>query len=95
MVIRSVVPLSVAKVAGALYAMLGLIIGAMISLIAVAGGLSNLGSEGAVFSVIFGMGAVVLLPILYGGMGFVMSLVMAWLYNVVAGMVGGVEIDVL
>jgi len=27
-------------------------------------------------------------------LGFVMSLVAAWLYNLVAGMVGGIELDV-
>lgn len=93
MVIKSVVPLSVAKLAGALYGLLGLLIGAMVSLVALVGGLANLGSEGAGFSMFFGMGAVLFFPILYACMGFVMSLIMAWLYNVVAGMVGGVEID--
>jgi hypothetical protein len=42
---------------------------------------------------LFGIGAIVLLPILYGCLGFVMTLLMAWLYNVAAGIVGGVEIQ--
>jgi hypothetical protein len=41
---------------------------------------------------VFGVGAVVILPIFYGVMGGLMGLLMAWLYNLVAGFVGGVEI---
>jgi hypothetical protein len=40
-----------------------------------------------------GVGAIVFLPILYGGCGFVFTLLGAWLYNAVAGLVGGVEMD--
>jgi hypothetical protein len=36
----------------------------------------------------------VFLPITYGIMGFVMTLIMAALYNGLAKLVGGVEIDV-
>jgi hypothetical protein len=93
MVIRSVDPLSCAKIAGSLYAILGLIFGALFSLAAMAGafasGDNDLGAMGAVF----GVGAIVLLPILYGCLGFVTTLLMAWLYNVVSGIVGGVEIQ--
>ena len=32
-------------------------------------------------------------PILYGGLGFVFTMLAAVLYNVVAGMVGGIELD--
>ena len=42
----------------------------------------------------FGAGAIVILPILYGGLGFVATLIAAWVYNVVAGIVGGIELDV-
>jgi hypothetical protein len=35
----------------------------------------------------------VLFPILYGVMGFIFTLIAAWIYNGVAGMVGGIEID--
>ena len=42
----------------------------------------------------FGIAAIIVFPILYACIGFVMTLIMAALYNLVAGMVGGVEIDV-
>lgn len=96
MIINRVRPLSVGKVAGMLYAILGLIFGAIVSLIAMAGGMGANPDEpgAAVWSAIFGAGAVVLLPIMYGVFGFVMTLLMAALYNLTARMVGGVEIDV-
>ena len=96
MVINRVGPLSVAKLAGMLYAILGLIFGAIISLIALAGGMAaNADEPGAgTAGVIFGAGAVIVLPILYGCLGFVMTLLTAALYNVTARIVGGVQIDV-
>jgi hypothetical protein len=96
MVINRVGPLSVAKLAGMLYAVLGVIFGAIISLMALAGGwAANFDEPGTGFmGVFFGAGAVIVLPILYGGMGFVMALLMAGLYNVTARIVGGVRIDV-
>ena len=93
MVIKRVGPLSCAKITGTLYAILGLLLGAVLSLIAMAGvaignaPFTNLGA-------VFGVGAVIVLPILYGGVGFVSTLIGAWLYNVLAGWVGGVEIEV-
>jgi hypothetical protein len=96
MVINRVNPLSVAKLAGMLYTILGLIFGAIISLVALAGGMAGNSDEpgAAAMGAIFGVGAVILLPILYGGLGFVMTLLMAALYNMTARIVGGVQIDV-
>ena len=87
-------PLSVAKVAFVLYAALGLIFGGILALAAVLGASfgAAAGEEGAWMGAVFGVGAVVILPIFYGVMGALMGLLMAWLYNVVAGFVGGVEI---
>ena len=42
---------------------------------------------------LFGVGAVIALPILYGCMGFVVGAVSALFYNAFAGMVGGVEVQ--
>ena len=42
---------------------------------------------------IFGMAAAVLFPVAYGLAGFVTTLIGAWLYNGLAGLVGGVEIE--
>ena len=93
MVINRVGPVSFAKLAGTLYAILGLIIGALFSLVAMMGGMM-MGQSGGGYGMIFGVGAIILFPILYGVCGFLISLIGAALYNLAAGIAGGVEIDV-
>jgi hypothetical protein len=97
MQLRRVGPLSCAKVAAVLYAAMGLIIGAVFSMIGLVGGLAASaaaeGASGAFMGVLFGVGAIVLLPLLYGVMGFVAGLLSAAIYNVAASRVGGVELE--
>ena len=94
MVVRRIDPFSLAKVAAMLYAMLGLVFGTIISVFSVAGAFAGGDSGPAMFNAMFGAGAIVVLPILYGCFGFVMMLLMAALYNVAAGIAGGVELDI-
>ncbi len=94
MVIKRIGPLSLAKISGTLYALLGLFAGAIFSMIAMVGGFGADSSERSGFGVLIGAGAIVLFPILYGAVGFVVSLLAALLYNALAGFVGGIEIDV-
>jgi hypothetical protein len=85
----------VARIAGLLYMGLGLIIGAFVSLIAMTGfafGAPDTGG-GAMFGALFGVGSIVFFPIFYGCIGFVSTLIMAALFNVAAGVVGGVEVE--
>lgn len=92
MVVRTVAPLSAAKIVGLLYMLMGFIFGGVIALAALAGAFA--GNQDAGFMGAFlGVGAIVALPLLYGCFGFVFALVGAWLYNIVAGMVGGIELD--
>lgn len=95
MVITRVNAFSVAKVAAVLYAGMGLLIGAMFSLVGMlgAGTLMANGEGGAMFGALFGIGAIILMPILYGLFGFIGSLIFATLFNVAAGMTGGIEIE--
>ena len=39
----------------------------------------------------FGIAMVIIMPILYAAFGFIFTLIGAWLYNVIAAMVGGIE----
>jgi hypothetical protein len=98
MVVSKIGALSLGKVMGVTYALLGLLIGGCFALISLAGaGLaSQAGGEDApaFLGAMFGVGAVIFLPIFYGVMGFIGGLIGAVLYNVVAGMIGGVELDV-
>lgn len=100
MVIKRVSPLSIAKVSFVLYAVIGLIVGGIFGLFGAAiGSLGSLGGEhqGAVsmFPAAFlGVGAIVILPIVYGVMGAIFAAIGAFVYNIVAGWVGGIEIEV-
>ncbi len=97
MVITRVGVLSVAKISAVLYAGVGLIIGALFSLIGLAGfagGLASDNAGGAFGSALFGVGAIIILPIFYGIFGFIGTLIGAFLFNLAAGLTGGVEIEV-
>lgn len=87
MVLHRIGPRSAAKVIALLYALFGLIMGAFFSIAALlrpdAGGVGPL----------WGVAAVVVFPVLYAVLGFVVTALTAWLYNVVAGAVGGIELD--
>jgi len=88
--------LSCAKVAGAVYAGLGLLIGMIFSFIALLGTAIGVASEGgpeALLGLLFGVGAVIILPIVYGIFGVIGGIIAALLYNLVAGAVGGVEME--
>ena len=93
MVLKRIGPVSCAKVVGTLYAILGIVIGVIVSLAVLAGGIASNVSRNAALGTIIGAGSVVFFPILYGVIGFVASLIGAWLYNVIAGLVGGIEMD--
>ena len=96
MIIRRIEPMSIARLSGMLYAAMGLVFGGIISLIALAGGF-GFGSDpqgSAAFGGLMGVAAVLVLPICYGLLGFVATLIAAWLYNVAADVVGGVEVDI-
>ena len=92
MVIKSVGPLSVGTIYGAITAAFGLLAGIILGLAGVAGAGIG-GDEGLGFmGPLLGLGAVITLPLLYGAMGFVFGVLGAALYNLFAGMVGGVEV---
>jgi hypothetical protein len=94
MIVRRVGPLSCAKVMGMLYALMGLIFGACISLFSFIGSAFAPKELPGGFGILFGVGAIIVLPIFYGILGFITSLIGAALYNLVASWVGGVEMDV-
>lgn len=88
--VRRIGAVSAAKMMGVLYGLLGLIFGLFISLIALASGGVMQESTG---SPIFGVMAIIALPLLYGALGALSGLLMAALYNLVAKYIGGVKIE--
>jgi len=100
-VVRRVGPGSAFKVGLVLYAILGLFLGICAALVSsIAGSLAGLGSPGPgapgarLFGFGMGIGAIVFFPILYGIVGGVIAAIGAVVYNVVAGWVGGLEVDI-
>jgi len=98
MVITRISPLSCAKVTGLLYAVIGLLVGAFFTLV-----ISTIGSfvqqhempaGGAFMGALFGAGAIVMLPLFYGVVGFIGGAIAAAAYNLIAGWTGGLEIEV-
>ena len=79
---------------GMLYALMGLMLGAFISLFSFIGSAFSPKEIPGGMGILFGVGAIVALPIFYGILGFIMSLIGAVLYNLIASWVGGVELDI-
>jgi hypothetical protein len=94
MIIKRIGPLSFAKLSAVLYAVMGLVVGGIFSLVGLAGGFASETEGAAGLGAVIGVAAIVVFPVLYGVMGFVITLFSAWLYNFAADFVGGVEIDI-
>jgi hypothetical protein len=95
MVIRRIGVWSLARIYGVISATIGLLIGLFLALFSLAGaGLANDPDGPAWLMPIFGVGAIVVLPLFYGVMGVVSGAISAAIYNLFAGMVGGISIEV-
>ncbi len=96
MVIRRFGVWSVAKLYAVISACFGLIVGAIIAAVsAIGGGLAAASNEGSSpFPAAFlGVGAIILAPLFYGVMGLIAGSLGAVMYNLFAGVVGGVELE--
>ena len=81
-----------AKVMGVLYLLLGIVF--LVFMLVFSRAMP--GAPGGAFPGFgYGMGMIVLLPVFYAILGVVFGALTAALYNVVAGMLGGVEIDLV
>lgn len=103
MVIKRIRPMSFAKMNAVIYGFIGLLVGGMFSLIGLIGGAALMsqaqgsdgaGGVGAAMGMIFGVGAIIILPICYAILGFIGGLIGAVVYNLAAGMMGGLELDI-
>ena len=56
------------------------------------GGTGGMAAGGG--GIVFGLGFMIAVPIVYGLIGFVFGAIGALIYNLFAGMVGGIEIEV-
>ncbi len=94
MTIKRINAVSCAKIMGLLYAIIGLLVGCVAAFAALIGRFAANSFGGANYFTAFGMGAIIFFPLLYGALGFVMTWIAAAIYNVLAGVVGGVQVEV-
>ncbi len=99
--IKSVGILSIAKIYGAMGFIIGLLIGLMYGLMIIAmsliGATAGRGSEALAMGgggIVVGIIAIIAIPIMYGFFGFISGLIGGLIYNIFAGIVGGIEIEV-
>jgi hypothetical protein len=99
--IKRIAPLQAGKMLGVLYGCLGLIFLPIFMLAAAAGAFaqhaqgteaSSTAAAAAVAGIMFGMG--ILMPVIYGVMGFIGGVIGAAIYNLVARWIGGIELEV-
>jgi|SRR5690606_32006224 len=78
-----------AKVLGSLYLLLGIIFAAIFGIFGSMMPTREMGNDAAMFGGAF----LIFMPILYGVIGLIFGALIAWLYNLVAGWTGGIEIE--
>jgi hypothetical protein len=98
MVIRRIGVWSVAKLYGAILASFGLLVGALVALASALGGMAGGMAESSsapagALAMVFGVGAIIILPLFYGVLGVIMGSIGAALYNLFAGLLGGIELE--
>lgn len=95
MVLKRIGVWSLCRVLAVWYALIGLLVGGIftiISLVGAAAGMAS-GEKEAAFGLLFGAGAIVAAPILYGILGLIVGALGAVFYNLTAQILGGVELD--
>lgn len=90
--IKKIGVLSLGKITGILYAIMGLIFGIIMAPIFMISFLVSTNDSG-LLEALFAVGSIALLPIVYGIMGFVGGIISALVYNLSASWVGGIEIE--
>ena len=94
-IVRRIRPFSAFKVGLIVYGFLGLIIGAICALLALAGIALLPQAHMAFAGPVAALLCLILAPICYGLIGGIMGAIVAAFYNLAAGWVGGLEVDTL
>lgn len=89
--LKKISPLPAAKVAAAIYGCLSLVFVPFLLIGALASAVS--GAEGSGIVAAMGIGMFIIIPIAYVITGFLGTLLACWLYNLAAGWLGGIELE--
>jgi hypothetical protein len=90
-IVQRIAPASAFKVGLVVYGLLGLIAGALCSAVALAG---MQFAPHAHAQRALGLFALILCPMIWGTIGGVVNAISALIYNLAAGWVGGIEVDI-
>jgi phosphotransferase system glucose/maltose/N-acetylglucosamine-specific IIC component len=85
--------LSAGKILGLLAVIYGFILGILVDVVYGKTGCEGLTSVGLGQLCIFGYASIILLPILWGIMYFIVGIIFAFLYNMIARRVGGIQLE--
>lgn len=90
-VIKSVDIMSWAKIHALFGIVFGLVYGVMFAMVGAAIGV-NMDIPGLTA---FGLATIIIFPIVFGIMAFICGAIMAFLYNLFAGRIGGIEVELV
>ena len=93
MVVKRVGVWSLAKMASLIYAIMGFIAGVIIAFVSLLGALGAAAHEVPFLGAVFGVGAIFILPIFYGLVGIIIGGLVGLVYNALASVVGGIELE--
>ena len=94
--LKRIEPMSCGKVMAAFYGLMSLLFIPFFLLFALVASLAPNSQNGPPAAMAVGLGLVmaVIMPIMYAGMGFLLGLLSALIYNFVARHLGGIEVEV-
>lgn len=95
MELRRIGPLSAGKVLGAMGFIMGLLVGLFTIIVSMATSafFGDFFEDSSMLSSIFGIGSLLVMPFIYGIIGFLQGLIGAWLYNLIAQFLGGIRLE--
>lgn len=95
MELKRIGPLSTGKVLGIMSFVLGLVVGLIFVVFSLATSafFGDVFGDSSTISMMFGFGSILIMPFIYGVLGFIQGLIGAWLYNLIAGLLGGIQLE--
>ena len=93
--VKRVGVMSYAKISAIIMAIIGLVLGIFYAILYAVLGPSAMQTAGAEVDPLMTIGplVIIVMPIIYAIMGFIMGVIGAWLYNLIAKWVGGVQVE--
>ncbi|MFO1461056.1 MAG: hypothetical protein U1G08_16830 [Verrucomicrobiota bacterium] len=91
-ILKRIAPLQLGKMLGVLYGAMGILLVPIFLIVSLIG--SQMPAQQRAGMMTFGVGFAILAPVFYGVMGFVIGVIGALIYNLVAKWIGGIEVEV-